>query len=349
MTGMLILKSDNTTLTGPGDLAGLGQSFNEAASLFAFESYRQRKAGNTVRMQDNDLESFAAFLRTQGIEPGELSTNPQAWAGVTWGLLEGFKQWQLGQGYAINTINRRLTTVKIYAELATRAGLLSELDLMMIDRVKGYSQTEGRRVDTQRQDAGLSTRFQRPGAKKAESVSINREQAAALKAQPDTPQGRRDSLLMCLLLEHGLRCGEVAGLQVSNFDLQAGELRFYRPKVDKTQTHKLSPDTLRAARAYFEHDAPEAGPVLRGSRKDGRLHDAGMSERAITKRVSELGRAIGIAGLSAHDLRHYWATTAARNGTQLDRLQDAGGWSSPAMPLRYIETAKIANEGVRLE
>jgi len=31
-----------------------------------------------------------------------------------------------------------------------------------------------------------------------------------LKQQPDTPQGRRDPLLMCILLEHGLRYGEIA-------------------------------------------------------------------------------------------------------------------------------------------
>jgi len=71
-----------------------------------------------------------------------------------------------------------------------------------------------------------------------------------------------------------------------------------------------------------------------------------MSERAITDRVRELGERIGVMGLSAHDLRHAWATRAARNGTPIDRLQDAGGWSSPAMPLRYVESAKIANEGV---
>ena len=57
---------------------------------------------------------------------------------------------------------------------------------------------------------------------------------------------------------------------------------------------------------------------------------------------------IGIEGLSAHDCRHYWATQAARNGTPIDRLQDAGGWSSVAMPMRYIEKAKIANDGVKL-
>ena len=83
-------------------------------------------------------------------------------------------------------------------------------------------------------------------------------------------------------------------------------------------------------------------------RIDGPLHDVGMSKRAVTARVRALGAAIGVDGLSAHDCRHYWATQAARSGTPIDRLQDAGGWSSPAMPLRYVEAAKIANEGVRL-
>jgi integrase len=114
------------------------------------------------------------------------------------------------------------------------------------------------------------------------------------------------------------------------------------------QTHRLTADSLRAAHAYFEQDAPTLGPLLRGSRKDRRLHEAGMSERAITARVKYLGKVIGIEGLSAHDCRHNWATVAARNGTPIDRLQDAGGWSSPSMPLRYVERAKVANEGVML-
>ena len=40
-----------------------------------------------------------------------------------------------------------------------------------------------------------------------------------------------------------------------DFDLAAGELRFYRPKVDKIQTHKLTADTLAAARAYLPRAA----------------------------------------------------------------------------------------------
>jgi len=41
------------------------------------------------------------------------------------------------------------------------------------------------------------------------------------------------------------------------------------------------------------------------------------------------------------------STLAARAGTPVDRLQDAGGWNSPVMALRYLEAAAIANTGVR--
>jgi integrase len=119
--------------------------------------------------------------------------------------------------------------------------------------------------------------------------------------------------------------------------------------VDKEQTHRLTLDTVKAARSYMKEDAPDSGIVWRGSRKGkGGLTEQGISERAITDRVRVLGEEIGINGLSAHDCRHYWAPQAARNGKPIDRLQEAGGWSSPAMPLRYIEAARVANEGVRI-
>ena len=141
--------------------------------------------------------------------------------------------------------------------------------------------------------------------------------------------------------------GKLRNFQTTDFDLKDGELRFYRPKVDKIQIHKISDDTMIAAQAYLDGDAPALGCIWRGSckGKEGKLNGKGMSTRAISERVRVLGEKIGLSGLSAHDCRHYWATTAARNKTPIDRLQDAGGWSSPAMPLRYIEAAKIANEG----
>jgi integrase len=331
----------------PSPLALAGQVANEHAARGLFADYRERKAENTRRRQDDGLALFAAYLGAAGIAHAPaahaLAGDPAAWAGVTWGLVAGFARWLLAGGYAVGTVNGHLSTVKTYARLAMQAGALERGEYVAIRAVQGYNRTEGKRLDDGRPVARI-------GRKKADPVTLTPAQAAQLKAQPNTPQGRRDALIMALLLDLGLRVGELAGLQVTDLDLKARELRFYRPKVDKVQTHKLTPDAQRAARAYLSAgDAPPLGPLLRASRKGGELTDAGMTARALTERVRALGATVGLEGLSAHDLRHYWATRAARNGTPLDRLQDAGGWASPAMPLRYVEAAKIANEGVRLD
>ncbi len=334
---------DNSSLTFlPDDaLAIAGQVANDYAARGAFADYRARKAANTLRRQAADLARFAAFLAAVGIPAGDLPRDAEAWRGITWGLVEGFRNWMVQQGDAVGSINVRLSTVKAYAKLAVKAGALSAETFALIRLVAGYSRQEGNHVNERREQT-------RRGRKKASAVHMDKKQARRLKAQPDTPQGRRDALLLCLLLDHGLRVGEVARLKVSDFDLKAGELRFYRPKVDKEQTHKLTADTLRAARAWFDGgDVPLAAdsPVLRASRKGGALLGAGMTERALTDRVRVLGEAVGLQGLSAHDCRHFWATFWADKVDVL-RLQEAGGWSSLAMPRRYVEEAQIANEGM---
>jgi integrase len=322
-----------------GPLARAGQAANAYAAQGAFADYLSRKAANTIRTQAAALARFADFLAAAGLDAGDLQHDPDAWRGVTWGLVEGFRHWLVQQGDATSSINNRLAIVKTYAKLALKAGALGAGEYALIRAVSGYSATEAKRVDERRA-------VTRRGAKKAQHVHIDKRQARKLKQQPDTPQGRRDALLMCLLLDHGLRVGEVARLQVTDVDLKAGELRFYRPKVDKVQTHKLTADALRAVQAWFESgDAPAAGPLLRGSRKSGQLTTAGMSETALTERVRVLGEGIGLEGLSAHDCRHYWATYWADKVDVL-RLQEAGGWSSLQMPRRYVEESAIANEGM---
>jgi integrase len=308
-------------------LAIASQAADSAASARLFDRYRARLAEETRRRHDADLACFASFLQAAAIEIKEsLNSVAAAWTGVTWGLVAGFVEWQLQQGYAVGSINVRLSTVKTYAKLATRAGGIPPEEYALIHLVSGFRHAEGKRIDRNRETT-------RVGTKKAAPVSISAAQATQLKAQADP----RDQLLMCLLLDHGLRVGEVAQLEVDDFDLDRGILRFYRSKVDKTQQHRLSDDTLAAAEAYIRvYTLPPVGSSLFGV------------DRTIRTRVGQLGAAVGLSRLSPHDCRHYWATAATRAGTPTKALQDAGGWSSPAMPLRYAESAEIANEGVKL-
>lgn len=341
-------------LVGQDAVAVAGQVANHYAAGDSFAEYLGRKADNTLRAQRCDLATWAEYLcaATDGAAcPGAetLQTSPAAWNGVTWGLVKGFAQWMLSEGYAIGTLNRHLATVRIYCKLAAQAGVIAPTEAAMIRTVQGYGGKEARRIDERRATTRRPTR--RKGgvaARKAAHVTISLDQARMLKTQPDTPQGRRDALLMTLLLDHGLRVGELVMLNVTDFDLAAGVFTFHRPKVDKTQTHRLTPDAARAVAAWFASgDAPAIGQLLRGSRKGGKLA-GGMSERAVCERVRVLGEAVGLVGLSPHDCRHYWATRAASQGTDPFALRDAGGWSSLAMPGRYVASATIANERVRL-
>jgi len=339
----MMTEDNSLSLPNPTALAQAGQAANQAAERHRFADYRLRRAEQTLRRQQADLGLFAAFLLELNLPAGSLWDNPDAWRGITWGLVEAFVKWQLQQGYSVSTVNVRLSTVKTYARLAMQSGALDPQEYAMLRSVQGYSQAEGRRVDQRRPQ-------KRRGLKKAVPVALTPAQAQALRGRPDTPQGRRDRLLMCLLLDHGLRVGEVAALAVEELDLERGLLRFYRPKVNKEQVHRLSPDTLQAAQACARAGELLAqGLLLRRSLKNKTLTEAGMTERALTQRVCQLGKEIGVFGLSAHDCRHYWATSAARHGTDPFALQEAGGWSSLAMPRRYVEDNEIANENVKLE
>jgi integrase len=333
-----------------------GKIANRHAAANVFENYRAELTANSRRAQDGDLAFFAEFL--VGVTQQSvlnLVESPESWRGITHGLIEAFRNWQLQAGYSIGTINRRLSTVKRYAVLAFRAGVIDVNESALIKTVTGYSNKKARNIDEGRENAGLPTRFiaEAKPNKKAQNVPIPDADVKTLKTSAhdmNSPQGRRDAVLFCLLLDHGLRASEVIALKVGNIDLDKGLMRFYRQKVDKWQTHKLTADTLRALRVYMAFDAVVMldSPLLRAAKKNGELAGAGLTTRTITRIVQEAGKSIGKPNLSAHDCRHSWASRAAGAGSSPFALQEAGGWNSLAMPRRYVDEKTIANEDMKL-
>jgi integrase len=342
----LVPLSPETALQQAGRIA------DEAARGSLFADFQEGVAKNTKQSHRFDVAKFAEYLTAAGIPvPDRMEHDLTAWRNITWGIVKGFVRWQMDQGCAIASVNRRLSTVKKYLALAYQAGHISAEAHEMIRLVKGYGRKTAEHADESRP-------VTRSGDKKAQPTGISDEDAEQLKRQPDTLQGRRDAFMLCLLIDHGLRVGEVALLQVEHFDLSRRLLTFRRPKVGITQKHRLSADTFVAATAYLYGGGPKSGPlwyctnkqgqIITSIRRDGQDIPCRFSERAMQDRVEYLGRTqIGIENLSPHDLRHYWATAAIEAGTDIKALQDAGGWSSPIMPLRYAKSSEIANERVK--
>ncbi|MCP4428333.1 MAG: hypothetical protein GY803_27920, partial [Chloroflexi bacterium] len=108
---------------------------------------------NTIKRQARDLELFAEYLIDARIplqHGADFQNNPGAWRGVTWGIVEGFVHWLLREGYAVSSVNARLSTVRIYAQMAVKAGDVDRQEGLLIQTVKGFSRTGGLNVDEQR-------------------------------------------------------------------------------------------------------------------------------------------------------------------------------------------------------
>ncbi len=204
-------------------IAQAGEAANRAAAEYLFADYRQRRARRTVTTQRAGLCLWVQYLVAIGAA-GELQAEgtawarasfdermwagldeyaqaqrmelpiivgahycqsaPAAWRGVSWGLVEGFVKWMLNLGYSVSSVNNRLSAVKVYARLAAKAGVIPPTELALIREVRGYGNTEGKRVDAGRGQSRL-------GFKKEEAIVLTAAQAGQLKSQhPPHPTGR---------------------------------------------------------------------------------------------------------------------------------------------------------------
>ncbi len=338
-------------------LALAGQVADSYAQLDAFAQTQATWTANTRRRYFNDLQLFSAYLREAGIERSAevLFNDAGAWRGMTFGLLKGFKTWLEQRGYAIGTIKGSISTIHVFCRLAgpapTGAGVLDEASLAAILTVKGTSGRKARNLDEERRSRQIPTR---KGYKKAAPTPISTVQAITLKkvtTHPGRPHTRghdlllasRDALLMGLLVEHALRCSEVALLTIDSIDLRRGTIRIYRPKTDRTDIQRLHRHTRLAAEIYLSQAGREHGPLFTGYDPEKPL-----STRAINKRVAVLGGEIGIDHLSPHDLRHHWAFDALLNHTPLNVVQTDGGWETEYMPLRYAHQVGATGGGATI-
>src|SRR5258708_15390838 len=151
-----------TPVRSMAEAATLAREYTRATKLTRYqEGLRQE----TLRRQKTDLLTFAQFLQSIGVTPGDFFNDLDAWQDITGDLLETFIDWQKRQGYAIGTINVRLATVKAYCHLAFSAGKLDNSTHTHIQGVKGIQRKQARNID-----AGRT--IKRVWAKKAQPAEI---------------------------------------------------------------------------------------------------------------------------------------------------------------------------------
>ena len=154
-----------------------------------------------------------------------------------------------------------------------------------------------------------------------------------------TPLGLRNLAAFSLLLDCGLRAGQLCHLTLQDMAGEGVLVRESKSGSPGSSTWAGGPS--RPSIATF----PWAGP---GSGQRGTpllvADDGGpMTTGALRQALRRLGEKVGVH-LSAHRLRHTWATQMPRAGAGLETLRLLGGWSGYEMVRRY---AHLGGEDLR--
>jgi site-specific recombinase XerD len=340
---------------GESPLVSFGRVADEQARLNSLTMYQQKLSSSTLRRHRADLTAFKNYLNKEAhVLVGDLFSDLREWDGITWGMVHGFQDWMIEQGYAMGSVDLRVVTVKKYIKLACDAGIISPEHVVKLLNMKGHDSKARRNIDEKRD-------ITRIGKKKVQPTNFTPAHLQALRlklVQDDTYIGRRDLLLLCLLGYHALRCVEIHDLELASVNMTESTIRFYRRKVDLTDNHEMGHITLMAMHHYLQIIPKQQGKLFLGmdraewTDKHGTYHkgsqaDDGLSTDAIRVRVKQFGNMVGVSNLSPHDLRHACVDDLAKNGTPIELIKKFGGWKSYKMPEHYTKQVEITNKGIK--
>jgi len=148
------------------------------------------------------------------------------------------------------------------------------------------------------------------------------------------PNALRDRAIILLLLDTGVRAGELSRLRVSDANLENGEVyvRAWHVRKTKARTTFLG----RAAKKALWRYLVERGKL----RPDDLLFvtqtNQPMNRARLLSMVSDLGDRVGIDKVHPHRFRHTFAVQYLRNGGDIFTLKRLLGHSSMEMVNHYL-------------
>jgi len=232
-----------------------------------------------------------------------------------------------------STVNIRLSAMRSLVSEARRAGLLSSEDADQLTDIPNIRQL---------------------GARKGNWLT--REQAKELLAVPDRSKlkGKRDYVILSLLVACALRRTELAELEVRTIQQREGRwvLADLEGKGRRIRTVAVPIWVKQGIDAWTAAANITQGSLLRPIRKGGKTKGDVLSDWAIWSVVEQAAKEIGIEQFGAHDLRRTCAKLCRKAGGDLEQIKFLLGHSSIQTTERYLgseqEIAIAVNDNLGL-
>jgi integrase len=169
---------------------------------------------------------------------------------------------------------------------------------------------------------------------------LTREQAKELLAVPDrsTLKGKRDYVIIALLVGCALRRRELATLNIEDIQLREGRwvIIDLRGKGGRIRTVAVPIWVKQGINAWMTAAKIEDGRLLRPVSKSGKILRDELGDWAIWSVVEQSSKQIGIEHFGAHDLRRTCAKLCRKSGGDLEQIKFLLGHSSIQTTERYL-------------
>ena len=295
-------------------------------SFLQFLRLNRNTSAHTVRAYRSDLSQFLLHVaRETGVAAADLDPSRLDRAAIRsfLGALHDRKQ-------SRSTAARKLAAVRTFLRYLRREGVI-ETD-------------PGALVATPKRDVRMPAHLSET------------EMVALISAPADTPLGRRDRAILELFYASGLRLSELAGLDVEDVNVSAKMVRVLG-KGGKERLVPFNTSAATAIRAYVKDRAAmishgpaqtgraDHGPAEGGRHgRHGRLRDplfvnyrgTRLTVRSVDRLVRRHVAACSTRmGISAHALRHSFATHLLQRGADLRAIQELLGHARLSTTERY--------------
>lgn len=222
-----------------------------------------------------------------------------------------FQKDQLAEGFAVSTIERRLSAIKGLHRFALR---------------EGYVET----------DPAQAIPLPKKPARLPDVLSIEQISSLLDSIDTSTPIGKRDATMLEVLYGCGLRVSELVNLDRSHMLVDEGFFRVFG-KGSKERMVPISGiafdrmiEYLNDVRPELENPQTAANAALFLNARGGRL-----TRQSVHRIVTRAGMSIGVKNLHPHTLRHSFATHLLEGGADLRSIQDMLGHADIATTQIY--------------
>jgi site-specific recombinase XerD len=170
---------------------------------------------------------------------------------------------------------------------------------------------------------------------------LSKEQVEQITSLPDrsTPAGRRDWLVLAVLLGAGLRRSEMTSITFDSLKRQPmknGQMRAVlevRGKGAKDRVVPIQP--LLEKRLKEWHQETGEGYIARAVNKSGTINGS-LSDHAVNDIVKKYGALIDLPELEAHDCRRTFAQLGYYAGVPIEQISKVLGHESIQTTMSYL-------------